>query len=319
MADPNAILTTSGTRRKRPSPIPGNERSDMISAALARITTRLEDRADGQWRFRIAGIRKIAYASLSLQWLSISVSLRTLQKPMDVSLVGATLSRNAQIQGSPRIIGGRQQRQRQLVVDIPADLLPWHSQPEIEKLLGATIASLAAALNAKQPAAPPRQPQLPREQLEAMFDEAGWPSNDSGEEGLLVPLEVSGSYVAAKVSHDGSSMRLQISNLVNQRAQVADTCRGAVAVLLWLVASRCRMVKPTRVKRFLALEVTLPPGVVSAATLAHGCAALSTSMQQLAAEVDLLIADQQLAQAYLSNLGFEITASRVSRDSPLAM
>lgn len=323
MADQTTISSTAGNRRSRvtrPSSVPGNERSNMIGAAFGRITTILEERTEGQWRFRMPGMRRIAYASLSFDWLRIGVSLRTLQKPMDVSHVGATLSRNAQIQGIPRIIGCRQQRQRQLVADIPADLLPWHSQPEIEKLLSATISSLGAALNAELPqAALPRRPQLPNEQLEAMFDEAGWPSSSSEEDGLHVPLEVSGCYVAAKVGHDGSSTRLQVSNLVNERSQIPDACRGAVAVLLWLVASRVRMVKPTRFKRALALEVTLPPGVVSSATLAHSCAALSASMQQLVAEVEILIADEQLAQVYLSNLGFEITASRVSRDSSLTM
>jgi len=306
MADFSAIAPASQTR-VLPRPVVENGRSGTIGAALGRLTTLLEERADGQWRFRLPGMRRSARAKLSAEWLCLSVSLRTLQKPMDVRLIGATLRRNARIDGSPRIIGFRERRRRELVVDIPTDLLPWQSESEIERMLAASISSLGAALNSKPAfAAMPRQAHLPREELEAIFDEAGWPTRYGEDDGLQVPLDVLGSYLTATVKHDGSSTALSVSILENQPSSVPDACRGAVAVLLWLVASRVRLVKPTRSKRALALDVTL--GAVTAAELAHGCAALSTALQQLVDEAKLLIANEHLAQVYLSNLGFETAA-----------
>jgi hypothetical protein len=64
------------------------------------------------------------------------------------------------------------------------------------------------------------------------------------------------------------------------------------------------MVKPARSRRTLALEVSLPPGHCNTIGLGHACAALSVALQQFAAEAALLVADENLAQTYLSNLGF---------------
>jgi hypothetical protein len=282
----------------------GSERSAALGAILRRITTVLAEPSHGHWQFRMPGVRRAARVELSAEWLSISLSLRVLSKPMDCKLIGTMLSRNARIEGSPRIIGRR--LRRQLVADIPVELLSWESESELETLVAATIASVGAALDAsvQHPPVSP-QAQLPREQLAAMFDEAEWPTRADEGDGLDVPLEVPGTYLAASVRHDGSSTRLSVPILVNELASAPYKCRSAVTVLLWLVASRVRMVKPTRSRRALGLEVSLPPGPVKAEALAHGCAALSAALQAFVTEAGLLAADECLAQTYLSNLGFQ--------------
>ena len=81
-----------------------------------------------------------------------------------------------------------------------------------------------------------------------------------------------------------------------------------ITVLLWLMASHVRMVKATRSRRALALEVSILPPHTGAAALAHGCAALSAALQQLATEAKLLAAHDRLAKIYLLNLGLSTAA-----------
>ena len=119
-----------------------------------------------------------------------------------------------------------------------------------------------------------------------------------------IPLEVPGNYLVANVGHDSSSTRLSVPILAAELATAPHKCRHAVTVLLWLTSSRIRMVKAIRSRHALALEVSLSAAQVNAIALAHACAALSAALQQCAAEAGLLIADEELAQIYLSNLEF---------------
>ncbi len=287
--------------------------SERLDAILRRTTTVLSDSTFDQWHIRLPGTRRRARLQLSTEWLNMSLPLRALDRSPDPELIGGMLDHNARIQSSARIIGSGLQRQRRLDVDVPADLLPWDSESELDTLIAALLESIATAMNAiGRPRAIPPQTPMPRGQLEEALDEAGWPAQageaESFEGPLEVPLEVSGTYVAARISHDGRSTRLTVPMLVDELAGASYACRNGVIVLLWLIASRVRMVKATRSRRVLALEVSLLPGYAGAAALAHGCAALSAALQQVATEAKLLAADDRLAQIYLSNLGLSTAA-----------
>jgi len=299
--------SAAARRRKRSSVASGH--SGMLDAAIRRISTVLSASSHEHWAIRAPGMRRIANVGLSAEWLSISLPLRLLSMPISLKIIASMLSRNARIDGSSRIIGQRRLGRRQIVADIPVDLLPWDEEAELDLLLGSTIAGLNAALCPNvQHTESLSQAGLPREQIEAAFNEAGWPAQPGEGERPEIPLEVPGNYLVANVNHDSPSIRLSVPILAGELAAAPDKCRDAVSVLLWLTSSRIRMVKATRSRRALALEVSLLPGHCNAIGLAHACAAVSVALQQFVREAALLVADEELAQIYLSNLGFPMSS-----------
>ena len=254
-------------------------------------------------------MRRIATLELSARWLSISLPLRQLSRPISVKVIASMSRRNARIRIGARIVGQRQQGRRQIVTDLPVDMLPWDDAAALDDLLGTTLAGLYAAVstNPRWSASPP-QAGLPREQIEAIFDEAGWPAQQGEGDHLEVPLEVPGSYFLARVDHDSAWWRLSVPLAAADLASAPLNCRNAMLVLQWLTASNSRMVKPVCSRPGLTLEVTLAPEHCSASGIAHACAALSVALQHCATEAALLVTDEALAQAYLSNLGFSTSS-----------
>lgn len=288
--------------------VAGGDNWERLGRVLRRVTTVIAVPTYGRWKIHLPETRRTAQVELSTKWLSISLPLRALHRSLDPELIGGMLDRNARIPGSPRIIGLGLERQRQIVIDVAIDLLPWDSDAALEMFTVGVIESLGAAVDAVgRPSATFPPAELPREDLVEAFNEAGWPVQSSKAERLEVPLEVPGTYLAAQVSQDSSSTRLTVPLPVNKLASAPLNCRYAVIVLLWLVAGRVRMVKATRARRALVLEVALLPGHASAAAFAHACAALSAALQQFATEAELLATDEHLARMYLANLGFLTT------------
>ncbi len=289
-------------------PPAGGDNSDRLGRVLRRVTTVLAVSTCGRWKIRLPGTRRTAQVELSTEWLSMSLPLRALNRSLDPDLIGGMLNRNARIEASPHIIGPGLERQRQIVIDVAIDLLPWDSDAALETFTAGVIASLSAAVDAiGRPSATPPPAELPRDELVGAFDEAGWPVQSSKAERLEVPLEVPGTYLAAQVSQDNSVTHLAVPLLVNEFASAPLDCRNSVLVLLWLVAGRVRMVKAKRARGALVLEVALLPGHAGAAAFAHACAALSAALQQFTTEAELLATDERLAQIYLANLGFSTT------------
>ena len=68
------------------------------------------------------------------------------------------------------------------------------------------------------------------------------------------------------------------------------------------------MVKPVLARKRLGIEVSLPYELVMAASVAHGCAALAVTLQNFTNEAELLLANEQLAQLYLSFINFQEAA-----------
>lgn len=280
--------------------------AQRMGLILGRIATGVEEISYRQWQFCVPGTNRNAQLHLSARWLSIGLPMRVLPRPIDGKLIDSTLSRNARIKGSPRIIGSSAGHERRLVVDIPVDVLPWDSEPELDKLIAAEISAMSSALDKKLSHADnPRQARLSYEQLETIFEEAGWSIRKGEDDGLEVPLEVPGCYYIASLSQGNNITRLSVPIFVNELSSGSYASRNAITVLLWLITSHVRMVKPTSTRRALGLEVSLPAGLVKAASLAHACAALSATLQHFVAEAELLIADEYLAQIYLSNLDFQ--------------
>jgi len=277
----------------------------MLDAAIRSISTGYARPSHLQWAIRAAGMRRNVNVELSDRWLSVSLSLRLLRSPTSLKIIGTMLRRNARMDGCCRIIGPCRQDRRQIVTDMAVDLLPWDSEAELGLLLSRAITGLNAALSTSRrhsklpaPAAPPRG------QAEACFVDAGWPSQPGAGECLEVPLEVPGNYFVANVDYDGASTRLCVPILPGEYGVASAASRSAVSVLLWMTASSIRMVKPVRSRRAPGLEVSLLPQHCNATGLGHACATLSVALQHCAAEAALLVADERLAQVYLSNLGF---------------
>ena len=299
---------SAGARRHRTSPA-GTGHSESLDASIRRISTVFSAPSHEHWAIRTPGMRRIANVELAAEWLSISLSLRLLSMPISLKIIGSMLSRNARIDGRSRIIGQRQQGRRQIVADIPVDMVPWDCETDLDTLVDGTIAGLRAALSPNvEHTESLSQAGLPHEKIEAVCDEAGWPAQPGEAEQLEVPLEVPGSYIAAGICQDSTATRFRVPVLANEVAAASNDCRSAVTVLLWLTSSRIRMVKATRSRRALAVEVSLPAAQVNAIGLAHACAALSVALQQFAAEAALLVADEKLARTYLSILGFPTSA-----------
>jgi hypothetical protein len=280
--------------------------SQVLDASVRRLAIELSAPSHAHWIIRAPGMRRKVIVDLSAEWLSISVPLRLLSMPINLKIIGSMLSRNALIDGSSRIIGNRLQGRRQIVADIPTDIVPWDCEADLDALVEGTIADLYAVLNQEmQHIDPPSQAGLPREQIEAIFDAAGWPAQPGEGDELEIPLEVHGNYLAANVCQDSSSTQLTVPILAGQLAAAPYMCRQAVTVLLWLTSSRIRMVRATRSRQALALEVSLLSAQVDAVALAHACTALSAALQQFVAEAGLLIADEDLARIYLGKLQFQ--------------
>jgi len=317
MSDPATVVAANQAPRKpgtRAAAAHGRKllsitggRYGILATALERVSTVQSASADGHWVIRTSGLRRSASVDLSALWLSISLPLRRQSGPLSLGIIGSMLSRNGRVAASVRIVGQRRQGGREVVADIPADLLLWDDESEFRRVLGSTIAGLDTALATNpQCCDSPSPTGSPREQVEANFDEAGWPSQPGEGDRLEVPLDVPGNYFVANVEHGGPSASLTVPILAAELGAAPAVCRNAVAVLLWLTASRVRMVKPTRSRRALALEVSLLPGHCKPIGFAHACAALSVALQQCAAEAALLVADEDLARLYLSNLGFQL-------------
>lgn len=284
----------------------GDGHSQMLDASVRRLSIDLSAPSHARWTVRAPGMRRRVSVYLSAEWLSISVPLRLLSMPINPKIIGSMLGRNARIDGSCRIIGNRQQGRRQIVADIPTDIVPWDCEADLDALIEGAFASLNAVLDQNlQHPDPPSRPALPREQIEAIFDAAGWPAQPGEGNDLEIPLEVPGNYLAANVCQDSGSLRLTVPILTGQLAAAPYMCRQAVTVLLWLTSSRIRMVRATQSRQVLALEVSLPSAQVDAVALAHACAALSAALQQFVAEAGLLITDEDLARIYLANLQFQ--------------
>ena len=244
----------AGLRRRSLAPIGGGHLG-LLDASIRRISSVLSEPSPEHWAIRTPGMRRIASVDLSAGWLSLSMSLRQLKLPINLKIIGSMLSRNARMDGSCRIVAQRQHGRRQIVADLPAEILPWDCETGLDTLIGGTIAGLDAAVSPNaQHGSPISEAGLPREpvsheQMEAMFDEAGWPAQPGEDERLEIPLEVPGTYHSASVEHDSASICLSVPILPVELAAAPRLCRDAVTVLLWFTSSRLRMVKATRSRR----------------------------------------------------------------------
>lgn len=284
----------------------GSGRMGQLDRALRAAVTVLERAEFGRWRVRLPRTRSIADVALDGDWLTIAVPLRRLRAGMRYQRLSATLLQNARMSGCPRIIGDRLGPKRRLIAEVHQELLPWDCDDELEAVVAATFGCLRFGLGERRCTAHPQTAApLSSVELAAALDEAGWPSRGADGDGIEVPMELAGDYVAASVGHARCSTRLRVALLEQELSSAEYDCRRAIAVLMWLVTERVRMVKPVRARRTLAFEAWLPPLPVSPAALGHACAALSVALQRFIAEAKLLAADERLARLYLAKLGFE--------------
>lgn len=291
------------------SPI-GDDLSRSITGILQRLTTNIEEPSYRLWQFRIPGTKRNSQLRLTSRWFSISLPLRACPRVIDYKLIDNCFKHNSRLHGSPRIILSPVGSERRLVIELPIDLLPIDSEEDLEELIATEIASLrdANGKNHSPATSTTSAPQLSCSQLESVFEESDWPIRKVDDFNIEVPLEIPGHYYAANISQDSAGLRLSVPIFTNEYATASPTCRRAASVFLWAITSRVRMVKPVLAGKRLALEVSLPSGLIMAATVAHGCAALAVTLQQFVDEAELLIASEQLAQIFLSNFGFQKAA-----------
>jgi len=288
----------------------GDHLSRIVNGILQAQAARVEQTSYRQWQFRIPGTRLTSRLCLSSGWCSFSQPLRTVTGTIDRKLIENSLKQNARLNGSLRIIPSPAGRERQFVIEIAQDLLPLDCIPELEKLIANQIVSLGEVRGKNRPRATEslREPRLPHTQLESIFEESGWPLQKIDDCNIEVPLEIPGSYYAASISQSHSGLHLSVPILQNAFSSASAASRSAVCALLWSTASRVRMVKPVLARKRLGIEVSLPYELVMAASVAHGCAALAVTLQNFTNEAELLLANEQLAQLYLSFINFQEAA-----------
>lgn len=291
-------MPENATKRAAP-----NHRETLIGNALDRAATIVSQPENAHWLLRVRRLRRTVSVRFASEWVEVSVPLNVLRKPMNFDHVSAMLRNNRRVRGCPRFVGDRLGRRRRLLAEIPADTMLWDSQDGIDAMISAMLKAVVDAMDGTSPA-PAMSTTLPYPEgdIEARLEQAGWPPLETDDAALAVPLDVSGEYIVANLRHDGRSTRLQVPILESQLPSAPDDCRRAVAVLIWLIASRMRLVKPMRHGRYLTIDAAPPPGDVTPAALGHCCAALSTALESIIAEARLLVEDKRLARAYLKKL-----------------
>lgn len=286
------------------APVRGQAWLDTVPAralAAARSNT------PGEWEFRLDGSRRRARLLLGGGWLCLASRLRSAARDLDGKQVDAGLRRNAKLAGLPREIGAGAGRERHLVIDIPAELLPAHDPDEFGGLLAQLLASLAHALGIADAAPADEGAQtanLTDEQLESVFALAAWPLRRIDQQRLAVPLEVAGEFFAAELEQTAAGLCLRVPLYADAYRAAAADCRRAFCALLWLTCNRARMVRAALAGRQPWIEVNLPSATIDAAAAAHGCAALAATLHRLAREAQLLLDDERLARLFLEVIGF---------------
>ena len=150
MSDLSSLAVADGPRRKSASrsararrqrlPSVAGVHCALLDASIRRISTVLSAPSHQRWAIRTPGMRRITHVDLSAEWLSISMSLRLLSMPINLEVIGSMLNRNARIDGTSRIIGQRQQGRRQIVADIPVEMVPWDCETDLDTLVAETNA-----------------------------------------------------------------------------------------------------------------------------------------------------------------------------------
>jgi hypothetical protein len=291
-------------------PLKGDHVSGVITEILQSVAARVEQTSHRQWQFRIPGTRCNGRLCLSSGWCSFSLPLQAVPGAIDSELIESSFKQNVRLNGSSRIILSPTWRERQLVIEIAEDLLPFDYISELERLIATQIASLGGARSRKhsQAIGSLRKSQMSHPQLESIFEESSWPLRKIDDCTIEVPLEIPGSYYAASISQDPGGLRLSVPIFLNEFAAASPAGRSAVCALLWATASRVRMVKPVLARKRLGIEVSLPYELDMARSVAHGCAVLAVTLQHIVDEAELLLANEHLAQLYLSFSGFQKTA-----------
>ena len=147
--------------------VAGGDNPERLDRVLRRVTTVIAVPTYGRWKIHLPETRRTAQVELSTEWLSISLPLRALHRSLDPELIGGMLDRNARIPGSPRIIGLGLERQRQIVIDVAIDLLPWDSDAALEMFTVGVIESLGAAVAPPSAAAAIASPETSHSQRPA--------------------------------------------------------------------------------------------------------------------------------------------------------
>ena len=282
----------------------------VVTGILQTLAYRVEQPSQRQWQFRIPGTRRNSRLSLSSGWCSFTLPLQPIAGAIDSRLIENSFKHNTRLHGNVRIILSPAGRERQLVIEIAQDLLPLDCIPELEKLIANQITRLGDARGKNHPGATGslRELRLPHTQLESIFEEANWPLRKVDDRNIEVPLEIPGSYYAASISQNHSGLHLSVPIFQNAFASASAASRSAVCALLWSTANRVRMIKPVLARKRLGIEVSLPYELVMTASVAHGCAALAVTLQNFNNEAELLLANEQLAELYLSFLNFQEAA-----------
>ncbi len=277
-------------------------RQQLLGDVLAATVANLRPAPAGHWRFNVAGTRRIAAASLDDRWLSFELGLGSGGAP-SLLRIQRYLRRNPALPGGVRIVTGRSSPASRYVLDMPADALPWDEPEELLSAAGAALADLRGAVRVSvvgNDAAGPAAGDAG--ELAELFEEAEWPLQSAGNPNAAVPLDVPGYYMAADVSRacDGIVMRARV--LPVELESAAAVCRDAVAAHLWFSAGAMKMVRPAIHGKGLELSVTV---ALAPAAIRHGCAALSVALRRCCAETQHLVADEELAGAYLSTVGLQ--------------
>ena len=208
--------------------------------------------------------------------------------------------------GGPRIIDS--DSQHQIVCEIPSELLAQEEHEDLDPLIAGVFRELTSSVSSRDRKGDANEhEQVSRDALAQLLADSGWPLS-SNEDELEVALAITDEYLSAQIINTPDGVTVSTAVVPGSFESAPRICRDAVMVLLWLTASRFRLVKPTLNAAGPSLEVVVARSLISASALSHACAALSACAQALSAETAMLVSDEQLAQIYLTSMGFECAA-----------
>jgi hypothetical protein len=273
-------------------------------------------REPGGLEFRIGARHGFAAACPTGEWLDFRVPTSAMRRGLSSRSIRTMLRRNAGIDGNVRITGNvtaDESSRCEIAAEWPLDCLPLHHDAELERCIADSMAALESVLTGVSTRRRETAPAAPDAALLESFDGAGWPAQCTENGALEVVLDVPGNYIAASVRQLDASLELSVPLVTDARGKTSEPARQALALLVWLVASRFRLVRPTLTGRSVGFAAGLPYRLPGAALIGHVCAALSAALAECAAEARLLVADERLAAIYLRSAGIRQDAQVQAR------
>lgn len=278
-------------------------RRKLLADALTAVTGACVKGDADRLSCRLGERQRRFTALLDEQWLTIELAYGR-RRAVSALQIRRSLERNATLPGGVRITSARDGLGRALICELPTQAMSWRAPQLLESELGMAITAIRSAGPRQRCGddSPAAAAQL-SDELQGLFEEAGWPLRSGEAESAHVPLDVPNTYIEAVIAIDGPVLRLSTAPFEAQLTGAVDVCRRSVYAVVWKATSRTRLVKPLLRDGRLILEAASTP---IPAAVAHACSALSVALSRFVDETAHLCVDPDLARAYSSVVDGEL-------------